>query len=117
LRISTRCCRPTGQVADGRIHVDLEAVVARGGELARTFASPPRSSAPPSAPSITFSTTVRGSTSMKCWWHHADADPDRIAEERIDDGSPLTDLAGIRLVEAVEDRHQGRLPRRSPHIP
>ena len=35
---------------------------------ARTLAMPENSSGDCSAPSMTFSTTVKFSTSMKCWW-------------------------------------------------
>ena len=62
--------QPDRQLADDRVGIDLEPVVAleplqlgpRPGE--RRAAS----RAPPSAPSMTFSSTVNGSTSMKCWW-------------------------------------------------
>ena len=52
-----------------------------------------RSSTPPSAPSMTFSSTVSGSTSMKCWWTMPM--PARIASagERIADGLPLTRIS------------------------
>ncbi len=35
---------------------------------ARALASDGRRSGPDSAPRTTFSSTVKGSTSMKCWW-------------------------------------------------
>ena len=70
LRISTRCCSPTGSSLDQRVEIDLQPVVALERlELRRApWRCRRRSVQPPSAPSITFSSTVNGSTSMKCWW-------------------------------------------------
>ena len=70
-RISTRCCSPTRQLPDARARVDGEAVPR--GELGdpRSIARGwMRNDRPMSrwSPSITFSATVNGSTSRKCWW-------------------------------------------------
>ena len=59
---------------------------------------------------MTFSTTVSGSTSMKCWWTMPMPARDRVRRRADRDRLAVdADLAGIRLVEAVEDRHQRRL--------
>ena len=52
-----------------RVRIDVEAVVRSRAASARRApaATPLASSAPPSAPSMTFSSTVKLSTSMKCW--------------------------------------------------
>ncbi len=59
---------------------------------------------------MTFSSTVKFSTSMKCWWTMPmpaaiaawlSGMRDRLAVD--------ADLAAVGLVEAVEDRHQRRL--------
>ena len=67
-RISTRCCTPTGRSATRGVEVDVEAVLAleRGDLGARPRRAGRPASAPPSAPSSRFSSTVNGSTSMKC---------------------------------------------------
>ncbi len=100
------------QFADDRVGIDFEPVFlgrvrrAACGSRSRLW----RAAAPPSAPSITFSSTLSGGTSMKCWMHHADAVADRLA--RGADAHRLAvdaDFAGVGFVEAVEDRHQRRL--------
>ena len=68
LRISTRCCAPTGRSptsASGSTESPYS--VASRPSSARARARPFASRAPPSAPSMTFSSTVKLSTSMKCW--------------------------------------------------
>ncbi len=63
---------------------------------------------PLSAPSITFSITEKVSTSMKVLMHHADAGGDRVLRAADPLGLAVdADLAGIPLVEAVEDAHEG----------
>ena len=67
LRISTRCCTPTGSSltvasrSTSRPYSRSRAAISR-----RARAAPAASVAPPSAPSSRFSSTVNGSTSMKC---------------------------------------------------
>ena len=77
---------------------------------ARTLAMPERSSGERSAPSMTFSTTVRFSTSMKCWCTMPMPAAIAAFGSVIVDGLAAdADLAAIGLVEAVDDRHQRRL--------
>ena len=66
-RISTRCCNPTGSsptTASGSISSPCSRL--SRSSSARVAAMPGPSIAPPSAPSITFSSTVKVGTSMKC---------------------------------------------------
>ena len=112
-RISTRCCTPTGRSPTARVEIDLEAVVAleRLRSRARARATPARSVKPPSAPSSRFSSTVNGSTSMKCWWTMPMPARDRVLRA-VGSCRRLAvdqDLAAVGLVEAVEDVHQRRL--------
>ncbi len=68
------------------------------------------SSAPSSAPSMTFSSTVKFSTSLKCW--NTMPMPARDRGLAVGDLGLLAvdeDLARVGFVEAVEDRHQRRL--------
>ncbi len=68
-RISTRCCSPTDNsptIASGSTSSSYSCSSRRSS--ARAFASDGRSNGPLSAPSTMFSSTVNGSTSMKCWW-------------------------------------------------
>ena len=57
------------QLADDRVGIDLQRVFAlQPLQLAaRMRDAAPSASVPPSTPSMTFSSTVNGSTSMKCW--------------------------------------------------
>ena len=68
------------------------------------------SSASPSAPRMTFSSTEKFSTSMKCWctmpMPSAIASLGVLIDGRL---AADADLAAVGLVEAVEDRHQRRL--------
>ena len=99
LRISTRCCRPTGSsptMASGSTSISYSS--ARCFSVSRAFARAGPISAPPSAPSTTFSSTVKVSTSMKCWctmpmpWAMASE------EERIFTASPLTRISPLSAV-------------------
>ena len=75
----------------------------------RIFARPAESIAPPSAPSRMFSSTLKGSTSMKCW--NTMPMPAAIAVGAAAKPCGLAvdaDFARIGFVEAVEDRHEGR---------
>ena len=79
-RISTRCCTPDRQVADRRVEIDLQPVLAlERCELgARARRSPARAARPPSAPSSTFSSTVNGLDQHEMLVDHADAGRDRV---------------------------------------
>ena len=56
------------QLLDDGVRIDLEAVfVLQPLQSARALAMPFLSKASPSAPSMTFSSTEKFSTSMKCW--------------------------------------------------
>ena len=109
-----------GEVLDRRVRIDLEPV--RVGELLTCCSdSSGWRIAPPSSPRITFSATVNGSTSTKCWWtipiparsHRAGVDPTSSPSDH--------DPPRIRRIHAVEDPHQGGLARprslRSAHAP
>ena len=104
-----------GEIADSRVHDR-----SRGRNPCASRASSARALASPDAQhGAAFGAEhrrsrrrVSGSTSMKCWctmpmpaWmaSFGRADGDRLAVD--------TDLAGIGLVEAVQDRHEGRLAR------
>ena len=59
--------RPAGRRPG--VEIDLQAVFPlQIGDLAPRAPAPSASVMPPSAPSSRFSSTVNGSTSMKCWW-------------------------------------------------
>ena len=99
------------QLADDRVGIDLQRVfaleplqLARAHARCRAF-----SSVPPSTPSMTFSSTVNGSTSMKCWCTMPMPAAIAASEEWIGDLLAVdADRAGVGMVEAVEDRHQRR---------
>ena len=100
------------QLLDDRVGIDLQPVFALqplqlGARLGDRRCL---SSASPSAPSMTFSSTVKFSTSMKCWCTMPM--PTAMASLGVLDRHRLAadaDLAAVGLVEAVEDRHQRRL--------
>ena len=96
---------------DGR-RVDLRNRTASASSA--TFASDPSLSriGPPSIPRMTFSATVNGSTSTKCWWTMPI--PRAIASrgDAIFTSLPrIVIRALVRRIEAVEDPHQGGLAR------
>ncbi len=100
------------QLVDDRVGIDLQPVFALQPLAARRapWRCSPSSSASPSAPSMTFSSTVKGSTSMKCWWTMPMPSAMASLGVLIDDRLAVdADLAAVGLVEAVEDRHQRRL--------
>ena len=99
------------QFADDGVGIDFEAVFAP--ELRRaacgSLPAPSASSGPPSAPSITFSSTLNGCHQHEMLEDHADAVADRFA--RGADPHRLAidaDFARVGFIEAVEDRHQRR---------
>ena len=99
------------QLADRGVEIDLQPVVAlQRCDLGPGRWPPPAEREPPSAPSSRFSSTVNGSTSMKCWWTMpmpaliASCGPRMRALPAVDQ-----DRAAVGLVEAVEDVHQRRL--------
>ena len=101
------------QVGDQRVGIDRAGRIRAPSRAssARAAARPPASSGPPSAPSTRFSSTVKVSTSMKCWctmpmpWRDGVA---RAVASRT--GLPSTRISpASAAIEAVEDAHQGRL--------
>ena len=102
-----------GEIADGRIHVDLEPVIARQPrELrARLRLAGAQHGAAFGAEHHVLD-DGEGLDQHEVLVHHADAGMDGVV--RRADGDRLAvdaDLAGIGLVEAVQDRHERRLAR------
>ena len=112
LRISTRCCTPTGRSADERVGRDVEAVALRDlGDLAAGAAAGEEAEA---ACLLVAEHDVLGHGEHRdeheVLVHHADAGGHGVA--RAAEGDRLVvdeDLALVRLVEPVEDVHQGGL--------
>ena len=102
---------PDRQIGDLGVEIDLEAVFPlQLRDLVAARAAPAARVRPPSAPSSRFSSTVNGSTSMKCWWTMPI--PARIASCGlwIWRSSPVDpDGPPIGLIVAVENVHERRL--------
>ena len=111
-RISTRCCSPDRQIADERVGIDVQAVVARqplqlgarrGEALARSSGA---------ALGAEHDVLQHGEIlhQHEMLVHHADAVRRwRRAGCAMRTGLPsMQDLAAVGLVEAVEDAHQRR---------
>lgn len=69
MRISTRCCRPTGRFStfSSRGTWKPSSSMRRPARFRAASRSKKRG-LPGSRPKTRFSSTVKGSTSMKCWW-------------------------------------------------
>ena len=98
-RISSRCRSPTGRSATWASRSTFSPVdCISASSFARIAASARRSSAYDSAPSSTFSSALRRSTSMKCWCTMPMPKPMASCGLRICTGLPKTSMRPLSAV-------------------
>ena len=113
LRISTRCCTPTGRSptrASGSTRMPNSSLSLRTWARAVRRESTPTGPVVHSWPSMTFSATVNTGMSMKCWCTMPMPDAHGLARSGERHGPAVQqDLPASGMVEPVEHVHEGRL--------